>query len=355
MSHQTNDSSMKKQATPEQIEDQIREKQRSVDYDVKEFTIEILVQKYQTGLDRDENEIYIPSYQREFVWDEVRQSKFIESIILGLPIPYIFTAENADGRLEIVDGSQRIRCLSNYLSNKLQLGRLEILDKISGLKFNDLTPARQRKINNATLRMIVLSEKSDEDSRFMLFERINTGSDLLNDMEKRRGIYQGRFTNFLSECAKNQTFLKVTKFTPLATKRREPEELVLRFFAFSDRYESFSGNVNTFLTTFLHERNKRFNKPQMLLEFETTMAFVENHFPHGFAKNPTHNSTPRVRFEALAVGTNLALKAKPNLKIKKNLSWINGEEFEDQITGSSTNTSAKVKSRIEFVKNKLLS
>ena len=345
---------MKKTVTPEQIEDQIREKQRSVDYDVKEFTIEILVQKYKLGIDSDENEIYIPSYQREFVWDDVRQSKFIESIILGLPIPYIFTAENPDGRLEIVDGSQRIRCLSNYLTNQLRLGPLEILDKISGLKFEDLTPARQRKINNATLRMIVLSEKSDEDSRFMLFERINTGSDLLNDMEKRRGIYQGKFTNFLSECAANETFLSVTKFTPLSKKRREPEELVLRFFAFSDRYDMFSGNVNTFLTNFLHDRNKRFNRVQLLHEFEVTMKFIEKHFPHGFVKNPKHNSTPRVRFEALAVGTNLALKKRPSLKPKKVQSWMNSDEFENEITGSSTNTSAKVKSRIEFVRDKLL-
>lgn len=336
------------------IEDQIRDKQRSVDYDVKEFTIEILVQKYLNNIDDEENDIYIPSYQREFVWDKIRQSKFIESIILGLPIPYIFTADTIEGRLEVVDGSQRLRTLANYLSGELKLEKLEILTKLNNLTFKTLTPARQKKINNTTLRMIVLSDKSDLDARFMLFERINTGSDLLNDMEKRRGIYQGKFTEFLTECTKNSIFNKVTKFTEPAIRRREPEELILRFFAFSEEYEIFRGNLNTFLNEYVEKKNKKFNKLAFTNDFVQTLNFVDKHFPHGFLKNSSHNSTPRVRFEALATGVNLALKVKPNLK-PKNIKWLNSDEFENEITGSSTNTPIKVRSRIEFVKNKLLS
>ena len=66
-------------------------------------------------IDTGNNELFVPDYQREFVWDEERQSKLIESIILGLPIPLIFLTENNDGRLEIIDGSQRIRTLSAFL------------------------------------------------------------------------------------------------------------------------------------------------------------------------------------------------------------------------------------------------
>lgn len=78
-------------------------------YDTKKYTIEIIVDNYLNGLDNEEKEFLVSDYQREFVWDELRQSRFIESLIMGLPIPYIFLAENADGRYEIVDGSQRIR------------------------------------------------------------------------------------------------------------------------------------------------------------------------------------------------------------------------------------------------------
>lgn len=80
------------------MEKQLIEQQRVIDYDTKEFTVELIVQKFESS------EFYIPPYQRQFIWSEERQSKFIESILLGLPIPFIFCAENEDGRLEVVDG-----------------------------------------------------------------------------------------------------------------------------------------------------------------------------------------------------------------------------------------------------------
>ena len=118
----------------EKIEAQIIEQQKSVDFDTREFTIEILVQKYNKNIESDTNELFVPDYQRDFVWDETRQSKLIESLILGLPIPIIFVAENGDGRLEIVDGSQRIRTLSAYLNNDLELKDLEKLNTIKWIK-----------------------------------------------------------------------------------------------------------------------------------------------------------------------------------------------------------------------------
>src|SRR5689334_15010255 len=93
-----------------EAEEQIMELQQTVNYDTREFPVETIVNKYSSGLETDENELFVPAYQRDFVWDENRQSKFIESVMLALPIPYIWTADR-DGRLEIVDGSQRIRCL----------------------------------------------------------------------------------------------------------------------------------------------------------------------------------------------------------------------------------------------------
>jgi Protein of unknown function DUF262 len=77
----------------ERAEEEIREKQKPVDYDTKEYPIEILIKKYTEGLDNDTNELFIPDYQREMTWDDERQSKFVESVLLGLPIPYIFVAD----------------------------------------------------------------------------------------------------------------------------------------------------------------------------------------------------------------------------------------------------------------------
>ncbi len=150
----------------ELAEKQIYEQQKNVAYDTREFTIEILVNKYCEGEEKDLNEIYIPEYQREFVWDNERKSKFMESILLGLPIPFIYVSEIKEtGRLEIVDGSQRIRTLASFLKNGFAVKKLEILTELNGFKFKDLSIPRQRKLKNTAVRTIVLSDKTSEEVR----------------------------------------------------------------------------------------------------------------------------------------------------------------------------------------------
>jgi len=339
--------------TLEQAEAEIVAKQREVDYDIKEFTIEILVNKYTAGKDDDTNEIYIPSYQRSFVWSTERQSKFIESILLGLPVPYIFTADVDEGRLEIVDGSQRLRTLDAFLSNRLKLSGLELLKKLNGFFFSDLSIGRQRKIKNSTIRMISLSDKSDDDIRFLLFERINTGSDLLNDMEKRKGIFGGKFIDFVNECSSNPLFLKNTSFTEQLKKRGEPQELIIRFFAYSDEYESFSRGVNEFLNSYTERRNKSLERERLKKEFDRMLAFVDKYLKNGFKRTASSKKTPRGRFEAIAVGINLALRKRPSLK-PTNLAFLDSSAFEEEVTRAGTNSPTKVRSRIEFVRDKLL-
>ena len=105
----------------EAAEVQIRELQRVVDYQIREYPIEVVVEKFVTGTEDGKNEIFVPNYQRDLVWAEERQSKFIESLLIGLPIPYVFVAdvgsedEELAGRLEIVDGTQRIRTVARVL------------------------------------------------------------------------------------------------------------------------------------------------------------------------------------------------------------------------------------------------
>ena len=146
-------------------ERQIIENKKKVDFDIKEFTIEFLVRKFDRG------EIYVPDYQRDFVWKLDRRSKFIESVILGLPIPFIFVADVTDtdegGNFEIVDGSQRIRTLSNFIKNEFPLQKLDILTEMNRLYYRDLSLARQKRFVNTSLKMIVISEQSDPDVRFM--------------------------------------------------------------------------------------------------------------------------------------------------------------------------------------------
>jgi hypothetical protein len=358
-----------KTKTPfDEAEAQIRENQKKVDFDVKEFTIEYYIKKYNSG------EFFIPEYQRDFVWDEKRQAKFIESVVLGLPIPFIFVAdvydrddeddEDIEGNLEIVDGSQRIRTLARFVDNKklrtgfdseLQLTGLEILDKLNNLKFEDFSLPRKKRFLNTTIRMIQISDKSDVDIRFMMFERINTGSEELKAMEQRKGIYRGEFMDFIYECAKNPLFIKLTCFTEKMKKRGEAEELILRFFAYSENYLEFKYSVIDFLNDYIKEKNEQgFDKIAMTKKFQQMLEFVSAYFSNGFLRKQGANKTPRIRFEAISVGVGLALSIKPDLQPLP-IDWLDTDEFIREISGgSSVNTPTNVRSRINFVKKKLL-
>ncbi|EKY4878786.1 DUF262 domain-containing protein [Vibrio alginolyticus] len=346
------------------IEQQILDEKKTVDFDTKEFTIEFLVNKYLSNIETDENDIFVPDYQRDFVWDDVRQSKLIESITLGLPIPVVFMAEDCNGRLEIVDGSQRIRTLAAYITDELTLVGLEKLTEINGLLFSELPVSRQKKIKNASIRMIVLSESATEEVRNDLFERINRGSDLLRNMEKRRGIYQGDFTSFIyDECAKNPLMDKLAPLSKTVMKRQEHEELILRFFALVDSYPSIkthSRGIGVMLDEYMEKTNKTFDpdiREIKKAQFEKMLDFVNSNFVHGFSKREGQGVS-RIFFEALSAGVFLALQEKPDLSVSSvdPGRWLlEDRNFKALISGKHrTHTPDKVRKRIEFVRDKLL-
>lgn len=384
-----------KMVTKEQIgkaEQQIYGLRKSVRYDIRELTIQIIVNKYEKGIDYQEdddlqdkskfyNVLFIPDYQRDFTWDELRQSRFIESILLGLPIPLIFVAEKKDGAWEIVDGSQRIRTLRAFLNNKLQLNGLEKIEALNGFCFKDLDITRQGKFMDTPLRMIVLSEDADEEVKRDMFERINRGSDLLQPMEKRKGDKTGLFTNFIHDiCDKqkgkpeyaelNMYLKELAPISKNLEKRQEMQELVLRYFALTDNdnyadYPKETG-ITKFLDNYLDNKNEVLKKmsPDELSEvlrkhyadFLSVAKFVKKYSIHGFRK--THNpQTKRVVFEAISVGVYVALKKNPSLTINEQImtNILNSSEFKKIGNEDAKRHDApKVKSRVEFIANKLL-
>lgn len=343
------------------LEKEIETQQRNVAYDTKEYTIELIVSKYQTKLDDNTNEFFVPDYQREFVWDESRQSRFIESLFMGLPIPYIFLAENSDGRYEIVDGSQRIRTLAAFLDDELRIEKLEKVTKLNGLTFSKLTSSRQRKFKNISLKMIVLSERTTDETKNDIFERINRGSDLLKDMEKRKGIYRGEFSNCLYELAKSDQFVRLTPVAHWFENRQEREELLLRFFAFSEWYPTYkdSTGIAKQLDNYMESKNSVFDenaKEEMIGKFGKTMNFVEKYFRYGFAKNNT-NQVSRQYFEAISVGTWLVLCDDQNIEVsKEQIDKIStSQEFLQMMSGRyHTHKAQKIRMRIDYIKRELL-
>ncbi|MGK7904587.1 MAG: DUF262 domain-containing protein [Hormoscilla sp.] len=332
-------------------------------YNTRELPVEVLVRKYRDGLDEDTNELYIPDYQRDMNWDESRQSKFIESIFIGLPT-HIVVADLRPkpeddwedfGRLEIVDGTQRIRTLDIFLNNELQLCGLEKLKKLNNFKFRDLSLARQRRFNRVRIRTSVLTAKADEETRRDMFERINAGSVELYDMEKLLARDTGPFIHLLEELAKTPKFMQLCPRSEVLVRKREPEEFVLRFFAYLNNYQNFDRQVNKFLHEYIEARNHAGIDPDVMgCEFHKMLDFVDKYFPHGFSKTKGNVRTPRIRFEAISVGVALALREKSGLE-PKSMAWLDSPEFKAYTNSDASKSRSKVIRRIEYVRDRLLS
>ncbi|BBR87277.1 DUF262 domain-containing protein [Escherichia coli] len=333
---------------------QILKSSKRIEYFVSEFTLEILAMKMK-------NEEYIvPDYQRAFTWEDDRKSKFLESIIIGLPIPFVFFWEDPDtGKLEIVDGSQRLRTIRDFLYNDFVLQNLEKIPAANGMCFNDFPASRRRKILNRSLRGITLNSYADEESRFDLFERINTGSKVANPAEVRRGALRGEFMNMVIELANSELFRKIAPVSKKQKDQREQEELVSRFFAYGDGLDEYADDVSRFVFRYIKKMNEEFRVKPLLIDaykqrFYETMEFINNNFPIGFRKTEKATTTPRSRYEAIAIGTYHFLEKHPEFKTRTdiNTEWASSDEFNAEVRSDGANAKKKLLGRIAFVTNK---
>lgn len=330
---------------------QIASCSKRIEYFISEFTLEILALKMKN------EEYLVPEYQRNFTWEEDRKSKFIESILIGLPIPFIFFWEDpSTGKLEIVDGSQRLRTIKDYLYDDLVMQNVEKIPAANGLKFSDLPESRQRKIKNRSLRGIVLNSAADEESRFDLFERINTGSKVANSAEVRRGALRGEFMSMIISLSENELFKKLAPVSKKQHDQREREELVSRFFAYGDGLEGYSDDVSRFIFKYIRKMNEEFsNNGRLRAEYEqrflTTMLFIDNNFPNGFRKTASAGTTPRSRYEAISIGTYLYIKNNPEFALRRNVNvdWVSSKEFNAEVRSDGANAKKKLTGRIQFV------
>lgn len=331
-----------------QLEMQLRDTQTTIAYDTKEYVVEVLVNRFRKGL------FYIPEYQRKFVWDKNRQSKFIESLLMGLPIPFMFGIANEDGRTEILDGAQRISTISAFLNDELRLQGLERIDLLNDIYFSQLPAAQKSKLLDRSIRMVILPETVSIQARLDMFERINSGSENLRKSEIRKGAFSGPFYDFIQELANDEQFVRLCPVSEKSAARGEREELLLRFFAYSDSYLDFKHSVYSFLDNYLIDKNKNgFDRKEYEGQFRRMLDYVERNLPFGFAKSKSSKTTPRVRFEAIAIGVNLALNANPHLG-DKGSGFVETSEFKKQVTSHASNSGPRLRGRVEYVRDYLL-
>jgi len=178
-----------------------------------------------------------PEFQRQYVWDRKKASRLVESVLLRVPLPIIYLSEQPDGKEYVIDGQQRLTSLFSFIDGKFPSGDSFKLTGLTAYKelnkkaFSDLSTDLQDRIQDYTLRTVTLLKQSDADLKFEIFERLNTGSEPLNDMELRNCVFRGPYNALLKELAAEPDFRALLGLT-VADKRMRDVEFVLRFASF---------------------------------------------------------------------------------------------------------------------------
>ncbi len=241
----------------EDLELVITEKRNSLKTDRLDMSFGELMNMYEDG------DLFItPEYQRVFRWTMFQQTRFIESVLLGIPIPPIFVAEDDKGRWEVVDGLQRISTIFAFFGlletmpdkNNSVLTQGELITELEGIDINSLPLKLKTTIKRSVCRVEIVRWDSVEDIRYELFNRLNTGSSPLSDQEIRNCIFRSYsvdLNKILRESASVEEFVNL--ISPSDRKKEEMflEELVLRFFAFKYLEGDFKTTVPQFLTEFM--------------------------------------------------------------------------------------------------------
>ncbi|MEL6762270.1 MAG: DUF262 domain-containing protein, partial [Cyanobacteria bacterium J06607_6] len=177
-----------------------------------------------------------PDFQRNFVWNSGKASRLVESLLLAIPIPVIYVAEEANRTYSVVDGQQRLTSICAFINGafpngqKFKLSGLQVLKDLNRKAFTDLPVELQEEMLNFILRLIVIEKDSDPDVKFEVFERLNLGAEKLNDQEVRNCVYRGNYNELLRSLAQNEFLLRILQ-SKEPHSRMADRQLVLRFFA----------------------------------------------------------------------------------------------------------------------------
>jgi len=262
--------------------------------------------------------IISPEYQRLFRWPETKQSQFIESLILELPIPPIYVIEVEDGIYELIDGLQRISSYFHFrgihpsepdgVQRYLTLEGCDVLPELNGTTYEHLPPAIQIKLKRHFIRMEVLRRETDPQLRYHMFKRLNTGGELLSPQEIRNctiRLLDNTFNEFLKEMAKNEDYLKC--MSQLTDEKREQmylEEYALRFFALKNNRDAYAKEIGDFLTDYMEavsdpKRSTTFDYASERTAFETTFKILNEALGDGAFSGFNEKGNPMGYFSAL--------------------------------------------------------
>lgn len=330
-----------------------------------------------------------PEFQRLFRWSEGARSRFIESLLLEMPVPPIYVIEENNGSYMLIDGLQRI---SSYLhlrgeleadhlnppvklKEKLIFDDCDIVPELNGKSWDDLGTALQIKLKRAFVRVEVVRKGSDPKFKYHMFKRLNTGGSLLSEQQVRNctiRLLDPKFNDFIIRLSKEKSFKNcIDIITDEQRLSSFDQELVLRFFAFKNYINKFKHDVADFFTEYMEvvsdpDKKKSFNYEKEEAIFKKTFeVFNKTLHDKSFGSiNKSKSSISRLfgvyHYEALTLGIQPFIEkidTKNTVLLKALESKFNEIKtdplFIDLVTGGGKNSPGRLSARISFVTDKL--
>ena len=314
-----------------------------------DFDVEGLVRRLDRG------DIEIPEFQRTFIWNQKRASRFVESLLIGLPVPGIFLYRDQDSQtLRVIDGQQRLLTLQAYYSGKFPGSKREfkligLISRFEGLAYDNLPAQDKRRLNDSIIHASIIQQKSpdnDGTSQFALFERLNTTSTPLSPQEIRAAIYGGRLNDLIHALNDNASWR--TLFGNKSARRRD-EELILRFLALYFCFDEYRPPMKAFLNQFMNENKELeiYDERAIRQVFQdTTRVVLEKLDEKAFKPRRPLNAAVQ---DSVMIGIARRLEKGPiNARINEEYDGLmNNEEFKNLIY-SQTSHLDNVRRRIQM-------
>lgn len=287
-----------------------------IDVDISTVNLGSLIEQ----LENDEIDLQ-PDFQRAAdVWDNVKKSRLIESILLGLPLPsFYFSEDPVSHKLSIIDGLQRICAIRDFVlkeEDPLKLEGLQFLKNFEGFTFSRLERPEVKRIKSLKITMNTLRKGTPLDVKYIIFQRVNTAGEPLTPQEMRHALNQGPAAIFIKELADMESFKKATNYS-VKSKRMQDRDFVNRFVAFFIGYQDYMGDLDMFLNDKMGELNKMTSaqRDEIRISFNKAMECCYEIFK---------DDTFRKRY-------NIADRRKPISKsvydtLSVNIAWLSDEE-----------------------------
>lgn len=364
------------------LESEINDQRERISSDRMDISFGELINIY-----KNEELIIRPDYQRLFRWSDQQKTDLIESLLLGIPIPPIFVAEDENGVWELVDGLQRVATVISFfgeisdtsngltyqstlkesdveaddideeetnvsLQNKWTLGRGGILKNISGLNVDTLPTKYKLNLKRAVCRVEILRGATNTAMKYELFKRLNSGGSKLTPQEMRNAIYRAvnpTINDFIAELSQSPIFKKLTRLSKQKLQERYDQELVLKFIALYNNIDNANDNTENLLNSFMQDaiKNENFDTNYYKTKFLEVLELIDKLDNINVFRSSRGTFVP-AEFEGIMVGVAQNIdKYKNNLPLlAEKINCLKTDKDFKNYSGSASNSKGRIKNRL---------